>query len=104
MLLIAEILLTIFAWRRGWKAKALIPVGAAIGVGLIIGIMIASSGSTVPAGVILIDIIAVIALIIMLCNPPKKELDIGAIPKEQVLDLKNVESISEEEPEVKDSN
>lgn len=33
MLLILEIVLTIAAWRRGWKGLALVPIAAAFGAG-----------------------------------------------------------------------
>ena len=67
MLLIAEIILTVFAWRKGWKWRALLPVGIAFGIGLIIG----ASGGGVTEGIIFIDVAAVIALIVMVSKAPK---------------------------------
>jgi len=45
MLLILEIILTIRAWRKGWKGLALIPGAIAVGIGMAIG---ASSGPSGP--------------------------------------------------------
>jgi len=74
MLLIAEILLTIFAWRKGWKWYALIPLCATVLIGLLIGVGIGASGGTTQdafgIGVVL-DIIAVVVLIGMVSKGPK---------------------------------
>lgn len=68
MLLIAEIILTIIAWQKGWRWLALIPIGIAVVIGLIVG---ASTGSTDVGAYIIFDILAVIALIIMIVVKPK---------------------------------
>jgi len=69
MLLIAEIILTVLAWRKGWKWLSLIPLGLAFIIGFIIG----ASGTTIGTGIIFIDVLAVIALTLMLIYPPKNE-------------------------------
>jgi hypothetical protein len=67
LLLLAEIVLTVFAWRNGWKWLALIPVGAALGLGFIIGLMIGAGMLDVDVTSLWwVDIFAVIALIWML--------------------------------------
>jgi len=38
MLLIVEIILTVKAWKNGWKGLALLPLGAAFGLGLVMGV------------------------------------------------------------------
>ncbi|MGO8757449.1 MAG: hypothetical protein ACLQG3_04925 [Terracidiphilus sp.] len=74
MLLILEIALTIAAWRKGWGARALLPLvfgfGAAFLIGLVIG---AAGGSTDGAAVfgILCDVGVVIALGIMARRAPQ---------------------------------
>jgi hypothetical protein len=68
MLLIAEIILTIFAWRKGWKWYSLIPVLSAI----IIAIIFALSGGVNVGGMVIFDVLAVIALAIMCSKGPKK--------------------------------
>jgi len=73
MLLIAEILLTIWAWRKGWRSKALIPVCSAIGIGIIVGCILISSGATISIYLSIFDVMAIIALSIMINKPPKKE-------------------------------
>jgi hypothetical protein len=40
MLLIAQILLTVQAWRKGWRAWALLPVGMDLLIGMLIGIAV----------------------------------------------------------------
>ena len=39
MLLFLEIILTIVAWNRGWKALALIPAAVIFVMGLMIGVL-----------------------------------------------------------------
>ena len=73
MLFIVEILLTIFAWRNGWKWLALLPVGIAFFIAFFIGLGIGYAGGTViPEGVIFIDLIAIGVLIYMTakCKTP----------------------------------
>ena len=40
MLLIIEILLTVSAWKKGWRAKALLPLGIGVFVAFVAGIII----------------------------------------------------------------
>jgi hypothetical protein len=73
MILILEIVLTIFAWRNGWRWYSLMPVGfsslLAFTAGFAIG---ASGGSTANIGwVVIFDIAAIIALIVMISKKPK---------------------------------
>lgn len=62
---ILEIILAVFAWRKGWKWMSLIPIAIAFVIGLICGL----SGGT-PSDVILVDVIAIIALAIMCFKKP----------------------------------
>jgi purine-cytosine permease-like protein len=74
-MLLIEIILTIFAWRNGWKWLSLIPVGAAVLIGMIIGYSVGMSGGTVDvygSGLFIFDILAIIALIVMVVK--KKEI------------------------------
>lgn len=74
-MLIIEIILTIFAWRKGWRWLALLPMGIALLIGLLIGFGIGASGGEVTSGgpAIVIDIMAVIALIVMVAKGPKSK-------------------------------
>ncbi len=79
MFLIAEILLTIFAWRNGWKWLSLLPVGIAMVIGLIVGMGIGASGGSVDAVkgfVVIFDILAIIALIVMVSKKPKDKTEL----------------------------
>lgn len=67
MLLIAEIILTAFVWNKGWRWFSLLPVGIAV----LVGIMLGLSGSTEIGGFVIFDILAIVALVIMLVNPKK---------------------------------
>jgi hypothetical protein len=74
MLLIAEIILTYFAWKKGWRWWAILPVALCVVIGLILGIGIASSGGSVndlPGVAVILDIVAIIALIVMVSIKPK---------------------------------
>jgi len=70
MLLIAEIVLTVLVWQKGWKWLSLIPVISALLIGLMFGIV--GGSLIVSPWIILIDVLAVIALIVMLNITPKK--------------------------------
>ena len=70
MILIAEIILTVFVWRKGWKWLSLIPVGIAMLVGFLLGL----SGVTELGNFAIFDVLAVVALIIMLLNKPNNQI------------------------------
>jgi hypothetical protein len=63
MLLVLEIMLTITAWRKGYKGFALIPVGFAIMTGLLIG---ANNPDADVLSVIWVDILAIVVLGVMI--------------------------------------
>jgi hypothetical protein len=67
MLLILEIMLTIAAWKRGWKALALIPVGLAFLVGLLIAGSVepGTDVSEIMPLALIGDGLAIVALVIM---------------------------------------
>lgn len=73
MLLFLEIALTIAAWKKGWGARALLPLVFGFGVALLIGMVIGSAGGSVedarPLG-ILCDVGVVIALGILARRAP----------------------------------
>jgi hypothetical protein len=74
MLLIAEIVLTIFAWKRGWRWYALIPLGLCLLIGFILGASISSSGGSINdlnGASVVLDVIAVIVLIVLCSVKPK---------------------------------
>jgi len=64
MLLFLEIILTIVAWNRGWKAQALIPVAVIFVIGMIIGVL-SGGNSDVIQSAILFDILGTIVLLVM---------------------------------------
>lgn len=73
-MLLIEIILTIFAWRNGWKSLALIPIGVALLLGFFIGLGAGSSGGDVSSAMgmaIVLDVIAIIVLAVM-CFKSKK--------------------------------
>lgn len=71
MLLIIEIILTVFVWRNGWRWLSLIPLGVAFLIGMIIGV----TGTTDAASYMIFDVLAIVALIIMLAKKPKSNID-----------------------------
>lgn len=62
-----EIILTVIAWNRGWRWKALIPIG----IGFFIGVLIGLSGQGVHYAY-LVDFIIILALLVMALSPNKK--------------------------------
>ena len=74
MLIILEIILTIVAWKRGWKALSLLPIGIAFGVGLLAGL----TGNVTPEFMqvaMFLDGIAIISLIVMSIVGKKQEIE-----------------------------
>lgn len=75
MCLILEIVLTIVAWKKGWRWLALLPVCICLVFGLLFGLMLAASGMSQSQlkdmmPVIMIgDVIAIIVLIVMIFKP-----------------------------------
>jgi len=68
MLIIVQVLLTVFVWRKGWKWRSLIPLGSAFLTGVFIGL---SGVIFDPVTLLFLDVLAIIALILMLVYPPK---------------------------------
>jgi hypothetical protein len=76
MLLILEIGLAIWAWKRGWKGWALLPIGIGLAGGFLIGFIMGASGASMGSilGVGLVcDILLIITLIVMIAKPRNKE-------------------------------
>ena len=63
---ILEIILTIIAWNRGWNWKALIPMLSAFGIGFIAGAI----NPQIGIEIIVVDVFAVIALVVMVSTRP----------------------------------
>jgi len=78
MLLIAEILLTIAAWQKGWKAWALLPMTILFALGFLIGLVI-DPGSTCEEDLmafgLILDLGNIGVLITMTARPPKRGHD-----------------------------
>ena len=74
-MIIIEAILTIFAWRNGWKWLSLLPIGICVLLGFLMGIFIGVSGGEVTQNVlsfaVIFDIIAIIVLIYMIATKPK---------------------------------
>ena len=70
-----ELVLASVAWRRGWKARALIPLGLAFGFGFILA---AAGAPTQEAGLVLFlpDLIATVVLGIMCLVPPSVPVEV----------------------------
>jgi hypothetical protein len=73
MMLLIEIVLTIFAWKNGWRWYSLIPVGLGGLLAFTAGFAIGASGGSVDnmGWVAIFDVAAIIALIVMVSKKPK---------------------------------
>jgi hypothetical protein len=86
MFLIIEIILVVKAWRRGWRAWALVPPATTAFVGFLVGMAIAASGGTVdplsPA-ILLGDVACIGVLGVMSVRPctQTKVPDVQAIQR-----------------------
>ena len=73
-MLIIEFILTIFAWRNGWRWKALWPVGIALLIGICVGFGIGAAGGSLNGpmpSLAFVDFCAIIALIVLVVRKPK---------------------------------
>lgn len=76
MLIIVEIILTVWAWRKGWGWWSLIPPGVAIAVMVFIEVGIIIGGGSVESarGIgIVFDFLAIIALAAMIAMKSEPE-------------------------------
>ena len=49
MLFIVEIILTVVAWRKGWRQRALLPMAIGVAAGFLIGAIVGLSGGSVES-------------------------------------------------------
>lgn len=72
-MLILEIALTIWAWRKGWGAKSLLPAVIIFGFAFLVGVFIAGANGDVEAVrpmFIVLDLALIGILIYMIAKPP----------------------------------
>ncbi len=68
MLLIVEIAMTVWAWKKGWAGWALMPLALCIAAGFAIGVALGASGGTVEdlgALPLLLDGLCIVSLGVM---------------------------------------
>ena len=75
-MLLLEIILTVTAWRKGWRARALIPVGALLSLGFIIGFVVGLTGAPMPdlRPWALLDVLAIVVLAVMSFRAPAADV------------------------------
>jgi hypothetical protein len=99
MTLIAEIILTVIAWRKGWRWWALLPGALAFGTGFLIGMAVELSGGnafSILPYTIIVDIIAIFGLI---CMAGTNRYDRGPSVSEMLSMAKDVDtSVSNARP------
>lgn len=76
-MIILEIILTIIAWIRGWRWKALLPLGSVLVIGFIVGAIMGTQGYTIDdiqnqGWIVFIEVIGFLAMLIMAIVPPKE--------------------------------
>ncbi len=69
-----DIGLTIWAWRRGWRARALLPIG----ITFFLLILMGAAGAFDTAAWLLLVLAEIGALIYMVARPPKKNQQVNA--------------------------
>ena len=76
MLTVLEILLTAVAYRRGWKTKALLPLGMSLVVAFLMGIALGAGGGSLERAIpafFLIDILCLTSLIVLCARSPRQQ-------------------------------
>lgn len=79
MLLIAELILTITAWRRGWRWWALMPLGLGMIIAFFMGMTVGVCSGIIDdvSGLyLLLDLFCTIALIVLNIRKPKSIRDV----------------------------
>jgi len=73
-MLIAEIIMTVIAWRRGWRWQALLPMAVAFMVGASFEVTQVWCGPNrnFNTAAVLVDVLALLALFQMLSNPKER--------------------------------
>jgi len=74
MIMLIEILLTVKAWRKGWKGYALLPIAIGMSVSFLIGLAAGASGGKIEDILplcVLIELTMIISLIVMAVRSPK---------------------------------
>ncbi len=81
---ILQVILSIVAWNRGWKWLALIPLGAALVIGFLIGYIGGTMGYSPEdmSWAIILDIIVFIVLIYMCIKPKSDTTNTEKLPEE----------------------
>ena len=76
-MLIVEIILTIVAWNKGYKWYSLIPVGATLFVGFMLGFALGGNADYMETVYAFwwVDGLAIVALILMLIFNPYKKVE-----------------------------
>ena len=79
MVLIAEIILTVVAWRRGWRWRALLPTGVCSLIGILAGLGTGGSPEALESALLpllMIEGLAIIVLIVMAAHAPRETVRI----------------------------
>lgn len=94
MLTVVEIILTIVAWKRGWKGWALLPLGLVMILAFVIGASVGVTGGDVEdvlGACLLLEVLATIALGVMIAKAPQKTTASYTSPAEAAKEpVKNV--------------
>ena len=85
MFLILEMILMVKAWRRGWRAWALVPLATTLFVGFLVGMAIAASGGTLdtPPPVLLLGDVACVGVLGVMSARPRSRAEapgVAAVP------------------------
>ena len=75
MLTIVEIVLTVAAWRKGWGARALLPLGCSLSFAFILGLIVGATGSSVITAQLItvgVDLVITGVLIWMIVRSPER--------------------------------
>jgi uncharacterized membrane protein YfcA len=75
MLMILEIALTVSAWKRGWRGRALLPLAIGLFIAFFAGVLMGASGAGDESlgFLIIVDIAVVVSLIVMVAKPRRTQ-------------------------------
>ena len=85
--MLLQLILVVIAWRRGWKAKSLIPLAGAVAAGFLMGLFGAfdeySLTGELSLALLIPDLLAIIALITMvIVRPEERRVDDNGFAQE----------------------
>lgn len=105
-MLLLQIIFTVLAWRKGWRARALLPMGLLFLLAFIVGAATASSGGSIEdiqGLLIFLDLVGLVALIVMSMKAPSESHELRYADNGTATEIDHSEESLQEIEEMQES-